>query len=356
MGARFDRSAEPFALVASRIEPASLRNQIPRNGGRFLFPYGVDSLMLLAASDAVLQSYSHTGASVDSGSLQGLVLEKLKAALQSQTSDSSSIKWGMGTRHVLENASSIDGTRLRSNCGISRALVAGLVDPFVIAEPLCAATHSHPTAIEGAKTVAQAVHLALHEDRPIRVSDFKSSIPSYASSLAKAIDLATNKPYDGDDDFSTRLQERFVGQFGSDASSQCAVAASTFALYRTIHSLPYLDASSKEYLRRIQTVTKAGEAKAKKGVAMNTLGNSNRMDTESLFSKLTPSIEQDLPVSLAVGWSISLGGDTRTNACLAGGLAGAIWGEEGIPDEWLMFCEGVDAARTVADALYSLKH
>jgi ADP-ribosylglycohydrolase len=121
-----------------------------------------------------------------------------------------------------------------------------------------------------------------------------------------------------------------------------------------VHALPYLDASSREYRERISQVTQAGAKKKQLGIAANTLGNSNRLDTASLFSALTPSIEQDLPVAIAVAWAISLGGDVRSNACLAGGLAGALWGQEAIPDEWLMFSEGVDYARAVADSLLHL--
>jgi hypothetical protein len=127
-----------------------------------------------------------------------------------------------------------------------------------------------------------------------------------------------------------------------------------FALYRTIHSLPHLDASSEEYIARIKEVSRAGAAKEKKGLSLNTFGNSNRLDTAGMFSGLTPSIEQDLPVALSVAWAISVGGDVRSNACLAGGLAGSIWGEEGIPPEWLMFCEGVDLGRQAADSLFDL--
>ena len=33
--------------------------------------------------------------------------------------------------------------------------------------------------------------------------------------------------------------------------------------------------------------------------------------------------------------AVNLGDDTDTTACVAGGLAGLIYGESGIPDEWL---------------------
>jgi hypothetical protein len=33
--------------------------------------------------------------------------------------------------------------------------------------------------------------------------------------------------------------------------------------------------------------------------------------------------------------AVNLGGDTDTTACVAGGLAGVLYGEAAIPDEWL---------------------
>lgn len=40
--------------------------------------------------------------------------------------------------------------------------------------------------------------------------------------------------------------------------------------------------------------------------------------------------------------AISLGNDTDTTACLAGGIAGIRWGEEGIPKRWLSALRGKD--------------
>jgi ADP-ribosylglycohydrolase len=235
---------------------------------------------------------------------------------------------------------------------VTRALLAGLISPDDTSEPICSATHTHVTAVQGAKLIARAVEVAVKEERLFSSSDVDSSMAHYKKLVPKAVDLATAKEYNEEDEFTTDLQDRFRARFGLDASSQCAVASTIFALHRTVHSLPYLNAASEEYQERILTVARAGMEKEKRGVAMNVLGNSNRLDTALLFSKLTPSIEQDLPVAIAVGWAISLGGDVRSNACLAGGLAGALWGEQGIPDEWLMFSEGTDEARHLADDLF----
>ena len=354
MGARFDKSAEPFAMVASRIEPSSLRNQIPRNGGQFLFPFGVDSLMLKASGRALL---SHLKSQSEPRDLSKNVSQALLEALESHTRASSSVKWGVGTRNVLESDASVVEKQLRTNCGITRALLAGLVSPERTAEALCAATHTHSTAVQGAKVVAKSVALALTQDRLITESDISEEISTYRPVIARARSLAIDKPYDENDEFTTDLQDRFRGRFGQDASSTCAVASMVFSLYRTIHSLPYLDSTSQSYRDRIERMAQEGLEKERKQIAKNVLGNSNRLDTALLFSKLAPSIEQDLPVALAIGWAISLGGDVRSNACLAGGLAGALWGDEAIPDEWMMFSEGMNEGRLLADDLleFSLK-
>lgn len=350
MGSRFDKSPSPFASIASRIEPSSLRNQIPRNGGRFLFPMGVDSLMLTATGD-ILRQYAD--GRIQHGSISTKLLESLQLRLENQSRDSSSVTWGAGTRNALESQFPVSESNLRSNCGVTRALLAGLISPDDTSEPICSATHTHVTAVQGAKLIARAVEVAVKEERLFSEIDVDSSMAHYKKLVPKAVDLATGKEYNEEDEFTTDLQDRFRARFGLDASSQCAVASTIFALHRTVHSLPYLNAASEEYQERILTVARAGMEKEKRGVAMNVLGNSNRLDTALLFSKLTPSIEQDLPVAIAVGWAISLGGDVRSNACLAGGLAGALWGEQGIPDEWLMFSEGIDEARHLADDLFS---
>lgn len=355
MAARFGRSVEPFAAVSSRLEPASLRSQVPRSSGRFLFPYGVDTLMLLVAG-RVVSDVSRSGAALPDGKYVGIesaLLSELKETLGREAERASSIKWGVGTRHVLENATSVADAQLRSNCGITRALVAGLIDPEGgLAEGLCGATHSHESAKAGAREIARAVRIGIEQSRAIEGSDMGSC--TYKKTVSRAVDLAVSRRYEEEEEFSTDLQERFKGRFGSDASSQCSVAASVFAIHRTAHSLPCLDASSSEYQARINEMTHASVSRQKKGLSMNSLGNSNRLDSSLLFSSLAPSVEQDLPVALAVSWAISLGGDVRSNACLAGGLAGSIYGAEGIPQEWLMFSEGVEEGGKLAETLYEI--
>jgi hypothetical protein len=349
MGGRFNASSLPFAHVANRIEPAALRNQIPRNGGKVLFPFGVDSLMILSTAEVLVESFSKKEAEPDPLVLKAAVFEKLKSLMET---DVTSVSWGVGTRHVLQSKDISDSLQLRSNCGITRSLVSGLLDPMTAAGPVCAATHSHPSAIEGARIIGKSVEIAAKSGRMISPDDLVDS-PSYHSVLLKAKKLASNLPYEEQDEFELAIQDKFKNLFGVNASSQCSVAAAMFSVYRTIHSLPHLDASSKEYIDRIKEISQSSEDRQKKGLGKNALGNSNRLDSSSLYTGLSPSIEQDLPVSLAVAWAISLGGDVRSNACLAGGIAGALWGEEAIPTEWLIFSEGVDRGRKLADELFA---
>ena len=53
-------------------------------------------------------------------------------------------------------------------------------------------------------------------------------------------------------------------------------------------------------------------------------------------------------------WLASAGGDTDTNAAVAGALMGARDGEEAIPSRWLDAIPGVDHIRALADALVGL--
>ena len=55
-----------------------------------------------------------------------------------------------------------------------------------------------------------------------------------------------------------------------------------------------------------------------------------------------------------VTYAISLGGDTDTIACMAGALAGAYLGVQGIPESWRKRVEGADQLEGLADSLLPL--
>ena len=51
---------------------------------------------------------------------------------------------------------------------------------------------------------------------------------------------------------------------------------------------------------------------------------------------------------------MSFGGDSDTIMSMTGAIAGAYYGESGIPEYMKPICEGVDEARRQADQLYKL--
>lgn len=54
--------------------------------------------------------------------------------------------------------------------------------------------------------------------------------------------------------------------------------------------------------------------------------------------------------------AVQVGGDTDTYAAIAGGLLGAKYGIDGIPDEWQQVLKGRDKMTLYADALYEMAH
>lgn len=55
-----------------------------------------------------------------------------------------------------------------------------------------------------------------------------------------------------------------------------------------------------------------------------------------------------------MAYSLALGGDTDTIACMAGAIAGAHYGVEAIPECWIRCCEGVEDADVTAEHLHTL--
>lgn len=57
-----------------------------------------------------------------------------------------------------------------------------------------------------------------------------------------------------------------------------------------------------------------------------------------------------------IAYSLALGGDTDTIACMAGAIAGAHYGIETIPQSWIKCCEGAENAHVNAERLHALYH
>lgn len=61
-------------------------------------------------------------------------------------------------------------------------------------------------------------------------------------------------------------------------------------------------------------------------------------------------------VERTIAYSLALGGDTDTIACMAGAIAGAHYGIEAIPQSWIKCCEGAEDADMNAERLHMLYH
>ncbi|XP_037550668.1 ADP-ribose glycohydrolase ARH3 [Nematolebias whitei] len=57
-----------------------------------------------------------------------------------------------------------------------------------------------------------------------------------------------------------------------------------------------------------------------------------------------------------IAYSLALGGDTDTIACMAGAIAGAHYGIEAIPQSWIRCCEGAEDADVSGGLLHTLYH
>ncbi|KAL2099260.1 hypothetical protein ACEWY4_005740 [Coilia grayii] len=61
-------------------------------------------------------------------------------------------------------------------------------------------------------------------------------------------------------------------------------------------------------------------------------------------------------VERTVAYSLQLGGDTDTIACMAGAIAGAHYGIESISQAWQRCCEGAEEADVLAQRLHNMHH
>ncbi|XP_026164376.1 ADP-ribosylhydrolase ARH3 [Mastacembelus armatus] len=61
-------------------------------------------------------------------------------------------------------------------------------------------------------------------------------------------------------------------------------------------------------------------------------------------------------VERTIAYSLALGGDTDTIACMAGAIAGAHYGISAIPQTWIKCCEGAEDADMSAERLHMLYH
>ena len=328
-------SMHTYSEIAAKADPSSLKSKLVRAGDRHVFRFSGDSIAIQCASTSILNHKSHLD--VMKKSFQDCFSESLKSR--------SSLRKAVSTSMILANLESeqeaFDPTKfnLQGNCGVVRAIPCGLVNPS-LAPMFAEATHSHSNATSGALILANMISQLLQDK-----TDFTSLTQVHGNYHSKfaAVKLLTLDP-NGDLEETKELQEKFQRKFGSNSSAVVAMSSGYFGFLRAMTCY-----SSRESFE-IPAYIKELQAKDR---SRNLAGNSNRLDSSKALDRETVVIEEESPIAMAINWAISLGGDTRTNACIAGALAGTYWGDDHIPDEWRLYCEGTSEAETLAAKLYS---
>jgi hypothetical protein len=175
------------------------------------------------------------------------------------------------------------------------------------------------------------------------ISNFKDLDDSIKKKLELVRELVARLSHEEDED-TDELQEAFRRRVGSNASASVSLASGFFGLLKAEHTVATQSTRSVELPPHLKELRASERSK-------NLLGNSNRLDSSRALEREDPVFMEDSPFVLAVNWAISLGGDTRTNACVAGALAGAHWGIETIPEVWQMYCEGVEESLALAEEI-----
>ena len=335
-------SVHTFAEVASKSDPLSLRSKLIRAGDRHVFRYSSDSLSIIAASESIL-AYDKVSYDKLRSDFQRRLVESLRHRSGSVHSLSSSMAISE-LSDSLSRSESFEASKydLQGNCGLVRGIPCGLSDPL-LAPILAGSTHSHVSATEGAKLLGELVHWLVHKF-PGSQSDLFNKYPNgIISRLQKAALLAEEVFQKDTAEDSTEFQEIFSRRIGTGAGANVALASGWFG-----YQCALIGAG-----RHVDTPSVPAHLPAIKADqrSVNLYGNSNRLDSERAFERESPFFQKESHIGNAINWAVSLGGDTRSNACIAGALSGAHWGMMEIPDIWLTFCEGVPIAIQLADQL-----
>uniref|UniRef100_H2XRC4 ADP-ribosylhydrolase ARH3 n=1 Tax=Ciona intestinalis TaxID=7719 RepID=H2XRC4_CIOIN len=173
-------------------------------------------------------------------------------------------------------------------------------------------THSHINAINGAILQALAVHTALSSSRDTTWDIVLNKLTKYAEKLeeSKSIDSRV---------YCQKLNE----------------------MYRMI--LAKHIPTQNEIDDKIGTGIRSDEAMCAALFSFLLI----------LAGKSPPELSHLSPICQVILYAISLGGDTDTIATMAGAIAGAYYGEEGIPKNWIQACEGNEEACNLALNLFN---
>ena len=324
----------PFAEVASRSDPLSLRSKLVRSGDRHIFRYSADTLAIFSASRTLMKVRS---GEIDPSNIELEFRSNLFAALQRRSGVFKAPSTGVLAAEI-EHGNSFDPSKynFQGNCSVVRAIPCGLLDP-AMAPRLAAATHTHASASDYSRYLAGMIQDTMYSKSP--------TLSKNSSPLTIAQALASLKAEDEEE--GTEIQEAFARRIGKNASASVAVAAGYFGFLKAL-KLSLEDAPKFEFPKHLKELRAEDRP-------VNLMGNSNRLDSSRALDRESAFAYKESPVAVAINWAVSLGGDTRTNACIAGALAGGFWGEQEIPDVWRMFCEGTTEAVEISDLLHGLK-
>jgi ADP-ribosyl-[dinitrogen reductase] hydrolase len=128
--------------------------------------------------------------------------------------------------------------------------------------------------------------------------------------------------------------------------SQLACALYVLVVRRALENVPVTEAirQSHAWLQTNLTVSEAVVANKLQADRRPGLGRGFVLD--SLWS-VFDCVEATSTFEDAVKAAVALGHDTDTTACIVGGLAGAMYGWEGIPERWVTALHGKDLVETL---------
>ena len=337
LGSIHDTLPHSYAETASRADPLSLRAKLVRSGDQYIFRFSADSFTLFNATESLLMCPPSR------------LAEHFLTSLV-QTYSTRGLNKSIPTSQVLSSLKQASSLKLSNNCVLPRAIACGLIDP-ALAPVLAGTTHAHVQAKESSLVLAKIIdriwRAVKNEDVTQQLND---ALKEHESLNKKYKILQDILKYNSEDEEETiYLQEEFRKRIGVSTAASVSLMAGLFGLMKAEQIQKKLNASDiNATIAKMPAhiVALRGSERSK-----NILGNSNRLDAAKAFEREDAVLMDDKEFVMAVNWVLGLGGDVRTNGMVAGAIAGARWGVEGIPDEWKKYCEGVEKAEELAEMI-----
>jgi ADP-ribosylglycohydrolase len=342
---------QPFVMVAQITDPLELNDKMVKYQDLHIYQGSADSRAILTVMDL---TWKNDAADLLDSDMQARFRELLKSSLENMNDVSISLKKSLSGNFANE---------LSTNCALVRAIPSAFLLKNRI-KALVHATHNSNNVVEGGEILAKLIQdIALndkpgsvecfsHEQQPGLSHNFISkfkALKSLSDSIPAEVlpDKLSVKQlmaiWDEYED-STHLQDKFhqkIRGFGADSS--LSLCSAMFALDQAtkMSHLDKLILSEYELKNFMPSNLHVLDAKYR---SKNLQANSNRLDSIKAFERENPYLVRESPFVHCINWALSLGGDGRTNACLAGALAGAKWGIEAIPEPWISYSENARAA------------